>query len=299
MVEDIRAAMRVRIQALPWMSAPTKTLALAKLDAMVAQIGAPPEWPDYGRLALRPDDYAGNALRVAQWHTDRQLADLDKPVDRLRWQTSPHIVNAFAAGGNRIVFPAGILQPPFFDPEADDASNYGAIGGVIGHEIIHHFDDRGRQFDAQGQLRDWWAPADATAYRERAERIVAEYARFEPLPGQRIDGRQTLGENISDIGGIRIAYDGLQRALARDRAAGRTPPLVDGLTPEQRFFRGWGVIWRSRIREEALAQAIRTGSHSPARYRVLAPLRHAPEFKRAYGCQPGDAMVADEPILIW
>jgi predicted metalloendopeptidase len=299
MVADIRAAMAQRLEALPWMSAETKRQARAKLDAMVAQIGGPAQWPDYSGLTLTRDDYAGNALRVAQWDTQRRLADLDQPVDRFRWQTSPHIVNAFAAGGNRIVFPAGILQPPFFDENADDASNYGAIGGVIGHEIIHHFDDRGRQFDAMGQLKDWWAPADAAAYKERADRIAALYSSLEGLPGQRINGRQTLGENISDVGGIRIAYDGLQIALARQRAAGRPAPLVAGMTPEQRFFRGWGLIWRDKMRAEAMAQQLRTGQHSPARMRAMAPLQQAPEFARAFGCRAGDAMVAAEPILIW
>jgi predicted metalloendopeptidase len=299
MVADIRAAMAQRLEALPWMSAETKRQARAKLDAMVAQIGGPAQWPDYSGLTLARDDYAGNALRVALWDTQRRLADLDQPVDRFRWQTSPHIVNAFAAGGNRIVFPAGILQPPFFDENADDASNYGAIGGVIGHEIIHHFDDRGRQFDAMGQLKDWWAPADAAAYRERADRIAALYSAFEGLPGLRVNGRQTLGENISDIGGIRIAYDGLQIALARQRAAGRPVAAVDGMTPQQRFFRAWGLIWRDKMRAEALAQQIRTGQHSPPRFRALAPLQQAPEFARAFGCKAGDLMVAAEPILIW
>ena len=299
MVADIRAAMAQRIDALPWMTPETRRQARTKLDAMVAQIGAPAQWPDYAGLQLQPDDYAGNALRVAQWETQRRLADLDRPVDRFRWQTSPHIVNAFAAGGNRIVFPAGILQPPFFDENADDATNYGAIGGVIGHEVIHHFDDRGRQFDALGQLKDRWAPADAQAYRARADRVVALYGSFEALPGLFVNGRQTLGENISDLGGVRIAYDGLQIALARQRAAGRPAPAVDGMTPEQRFFRGWGLIWRDKMRAEALAQQIRTGQHSPPRLRALAPLQQAPEFARAFGCQAGDAMVAAEPILIW
>ena len=217
MLADIKTAMHARIAALPWMAEPTQVLAQAKLDAMVAKIGAPAHWKTFDGLTLLPDDYAGNLLRVNAWHTDERLQALMKPVDRSRWNTSPHIVNAFAASGNQIVFPAGILQPPFFDASADDASNYGAIGMVIGHEITHHFDDRGRQFDAIGNLRDWWSPADVAAYKARADQVAALYDRYEPVPGVHINGRLTLGENISDIGGLAIAYDGLQIALKRER----------------------------------------------------------------------------------
>lgn len=300
MVEDIREAMRRRIASLPWMSAPTKQAALAKLDAMVTQIGAPPRWRDWQGLEIRPDDYAGNLLRAAVWASRERLAQLDRPVDRSRWTTSANTVNAFAAGGNRIVFPAGILQPPFFDASADDAANYGAIGSVIGHEITHHFDDRGRQFDAAGNLRDWWAPDDAAAYRARAAQVAALYSGFEPLPGVRIDGRQMLGENISDFGGIHIAYDGLQIALERQRTAtGQGAPAVDGRTPSHRFFIADATMWRTKMREEALLSQLRTGQHSPGRWRILAPLAHQPAFARAFGCRAGDPMAAAEPIRIW
>jgi predicted metalloendopeptidase len=299
MVEDIREAMRRRIRALPWMSETTRRFALAKLDAMVAQIGAPPKWPDYTGLELKADDYAGNHLRVAAWATARDVAQLGQPVDRLRWTTSPYIVNAFAAGGNRIVFPAGILQPPFFDPMADDATNYGAIGSVIGHEITHHFDDRGRQFDADGNLRDWWTPEDAAAYKQRAERLARWFAQYEPVPGVRINGHQMLGENISDLAGVQIAYDGLQIALGRARKEGHAARTIDGRTPEQRFFVANAIVWRSKMRVEALTQQLRTGQHAPGRYRVLGPLTNIPAFARAFGCQAGDAMVAAEPIVIW
>lgn len=299
MVEDIRSAMRQRIRALPWMSAPTKTAALAKLDAMVPQIGAPTRWRTWQGLEQRPDDFAGNVMRLAQWELGERLADFDKPVDRTRWNTSASTVNAFAAGGNRIVFPAGILQPPFFDEHADDASNYGAIGTVIGHEITHHFDDRGRQFDAVGNLRDWWAPEDAAAYKARAEQVAQLYSGYEPLPGVRINGHQMLGENISDFGGIHIAFDGLQIALERRRKAGEATPLVDGRTPEQRFFIANAIIWRSKIREAALLNQLRTGQHSPGRFRVLGPISHQPAFARAFGCKAGDPMAAAAPIFIW
>ena len=299
MLADIKTAMHHRIGTLSWMSEPTKVLARAKLDSMEAKIGVPERWKTYEGLQLDPTDHAGNLLRVNAWHTTQRLADLDRPVDRSRWTTSPHIVNAFAASGNQIVFPAGILQPPFFDAQADDASNYGAIGMVIGHEITHHFDDRGRQFDHAGNLRDWWQPADAAAYKERADRIAALYSAFEPAPGLRINGQLTLGENISDIGGVQIAFEGLQIALARQRAAGQEVPLIDGMGPEQRFFMANATIWRSKIRPEAMADQLRTDSHSPARFRVLAPLANMPAFAAAFGCKPGDAMVAAEPIDIW
>lgn len=299
MVADIKAAMQSRIEALPWMSAPTKALAQAKLAAMTVKIGGPQAWKSYDGLALVPDDFAGNQLKINAWHSAQRLAELNKPVDRARWNTSPHIVNAFAAGGNQIVFPAGILQPPFFDEKADDASNYGGIGMVIGHEITHHFDDRGRQFDAVGNLRDWWQPADAAAYKARADQVAALYSSYEPVPGVRINGRQTLGENISDLAGVQIAFDGLQIALARQRAAGKPAPLVDGRTPEQRFFLSHATIWRGKYRTEAMVDQLRTGQHSPGRWRILGPLSNIPAFAQAFGCKPGDAMVAGEPIVVW
>lgn len=299
MVADIKAAMGKRIAASPWMSEATQQLARAKLDAMTAKIGVPEQWKRFEGLQLDSADYAGNLMRVAAWQSAQRLAELDRPVDRQRWNTSPHIVNAFAAGGNQIVFPAGILQPPFFDASADDASNYGAIGMVIGHEITHHFDDRGRQFDSVGNLRDWWQPQDAAAYKARAERVVQLYNGYEPVPGVRINGQLTLGENISDIGGIQIAFEGLQIALARQRAGGLEPPLIDGRTPEQRFFIANATIWRSKMRTEALVDQLRTDGHSPGRWRVLAPLSNMTAFAEAFGCKAGDAMVAADPIVIW
>ena len=303
MVADIKTAMQRRIDNLPWMSAPTKALAQAKLAAMAVKIGGPEKWKTYDGLTLAPDDFAGNLLKINAWHSAQRLAELNKPVDRARWNTSPHIVNAFAAGGNQIVFPAGILQPPFFDEKADDASNYGGIGMVIGHEITHHFDDRGRQFDAVGNLRDWWQAADAAAYKARADQVAALYSSYEPVPGVRINGRQTLGENISDLAGVQIAYDGLQIALERQRGAekqaGRTVPLVDGRTPEQRFFLSHATIWRGKYRTEAMVDQLRTGQHSPGRWRILGPLSNIPAFAQAFSCKPGDAMVAGEPIVVW
>ncbi len=294
MIEDVRTAMRTRIDSLPWMSAATKQRAQEKLASMSAQIGGPDKWPDYSGLTLDPKDPAGNFMKVQAWGHAQRLADLNKPTDRNRWDTSPHIVNAFAAGQNRIVFPAGILQPPFFDEKASDAVNYGAIGMVIGHEIIHHFDDRGRQYDAVGNLKDWWAPEDAAAYKARADRVADFYSRYEVLPGLRINGRQMLGENISDLGGINIAFDALQLALKRQNAS---PAKTNAASRD--FFTANAVIWRGKQRPEALEQQIRTGQHSPGPFRVRGPLSNMPAFAQTFGCKAGDGMVADDPVSVW
>lgn len=299
LIEDIRSAMRVRIDALDWMGPATKARAQAKLAAMAPQVGVPDRWPDYAGLVLRADDPAGNALRAAAWGWAQRRAELDQPTDRSRWQSSPHIVNAFAGGLNRIIFPAGILQPPFFDANGDDAASYGGIGMVIGHEITHHFDDRGRQYDADGNLADWWAPQDAAAYRARADRVVALYGAYEPLPGLRINGRQMLGENISDLGGLQIAFDAYRIALDRQRAGGNPAPVIGGRTPEQRFFVANAVVWRSKQRAQALEQQIRTGQHSPGPFRVRGPMAQMPAFAAAFACKPGDPMVAAEPVAVW
>lgn len=295
LIEDVKAAMRHRIATLEWMSEPTKARALEKLNAMAPKIGAPSTWPQYEGLSLSPKDYAGNGLRAATWAMNEQIKDLDRPSDRSRWGMAPHIVNASAGGLNEITFPAGILQPPFFDAKADDAVNYGGIGMVIGHEITHHFDDRGRQFDSVGSLSDWWTPADAEAYKARAERVVQLYASYEPVKGTPINGRLTLGENISDIAGMAIAFEALQNALKR---SGKTEK-IDGYTPEQRFFISNALVWRNKTREEALLNQLRTDPHSPGKYRVLAPMSNTPEFAQAFGCKAGDPMVAKDPIKVW
>lgn len=294
MIEDVRAAMRTRIDGLPWMTAATKQRAQDKLASLSAQIGGPTQWPDYSGLTLDPKDPAGNFMKVQAWGHAQRLADLPRPTDRNRWDTSPHIVNAFAAGQNRIVFPAGILQPPFFDEKASDASNYGGIGMVIGHEIIHHFDDRGRQYDAVGNLKDWWAPEDAAAYKARADRVADFYSRYEVLPGLRINGRQMLGENISDLGGINIAFDALQLALKRQNL-----PATEANAAARQFFTTNAVIWRGKQRNEALEQQIRTGQHSPGPFRVRGPLSNMPAFAQTYGCKAGDGMVAEDPVSVW
>ena len=297
LVEDIRASMKERIEKLEWMTPPTKAKALEKLARMQPMIGAPEKWPQYEGLQLAANDYAGNWLRVALWHSGQQMKDLDAPIERGRWRTSPHIVNAFAGGLNQITFPAGILQPPFFDAKADDAVNYGAIGMVIGHEITHHFDDSGRNFDAGGSLTDWWTPADAAGYKARADKVAARYAAISPLPGYSIDGRLTLGENISDMSGLPIAFEGLQRALKRGGPAANK--LIDGQTPAQRFFISNALMWRTKVRTEFLINQLRTDSHSPAKYRVVTPMSNTPYFAQAFSCKPGSAMVATDPLTVW
>jgi putative endopeptidase len=296
LVEDVRAAMKERIEKLGWMTGPTKSKALDKLAKMQPVIGAPAKWPQFEGLQLTSNDYAGNWLKAALWHSGQQMKDLDAPVERDRWRISPHIVNAFAGGLNQIIFPAGILQPPFFDAKADDAANYGGIGMVIGHEITHHFDDSGRNFDAGGSLTDWWTPEDAAGYKARADKVAERYAAISPLPGYNINGRLTLGENISDISGLPIAFEGLQRALKR---SGTADKKIDGYTPAQRFFISNALVWRTKVRTEFLINQLRTDSHSPARYRVLTPMSNTPYFAQAFSCKPGSAMVAKDPLTVW
>ena len=299
LVSDVKASMQHRIENLTWMSDPTKKRALGKLAAMVPKIGAPDKFPTYDGLALKADDYAGNFLRAAAWTSAKQMADLDRPVDRTRWSMSPYIVNASAGGLNEITFPAGIPQPPFFNAKADDAVNYGGIGMVIGHEITHHFDDNGRNFDAIGTLTDWWTPADASAYLTRADKVAALYGSYVPVPGTPINGRLTLGENISDMSGLPIAFEALQAALKRSGQTGKSADKIDGYTPEQRFFLSNALVWRNKIRPEALVNQLRTDPHSPGRFRVQGPMSNSPDFARAFSCKPDSAMVAAEPITVW
>ncbi|HEY4083243.1 MAG TPA: M13 family metallopeptidase [Burkholderiaceae bacterium] len=295
LIGDVKQAMSERISKVEWMSPDTKKKALEKLAAMTPQIGAPEKFPLYEGLSLAADDYAGNTLRVAEWNSAQRMADLDKPVDRTRWSMAPYIVNAQAGGLNQITFPAGILQPPFFDAKADDAVNYGGIGFVIGHEITHHFDDSGRNFDAGGALKDWWTADDAAAYKKRADRVAALYGSFEPLPGEHVNGRLTLGENISDMSGINIAFEAFQNSLKRTHMMAK----IDGFTPDQRFFLSAATIWRSKQSEASLINQLHTDPHSPARYRVFAPLSNSAYFAQSFSCKAGDAMVAPEPISVW
>ncbi|HVU17874.1 MAG TPA: M13 family metallopeptidase [Candidatus Didemnitutus sp.] len=272
-------AMRQRIAAATWMSAETKKAAYAKIDAMRTKIGYPDHWRDYSTLHITRDSYVGNALAAATFELNRQLAKLGKPVDRTEWLMTPQTNNAYYEPTlNEMCFPAGILQPPFFDEGADDASNYGALASTIGHELTHGFDDQGRQYDAQGNLKNWWTDADAAGFQARAELVAKQYDAFEPLPGLHINGHQTLGENIADVGGLRVAYAAFHLATA-----GKRQPDIDGFTPEQRFFIAFAQGWRTNERPERVRTHVASDVHSPVRWRVIGPVANFPEFRAAFG----------------
>lgn len=299
LVKNVRLAMRDRIDALDWMSAETKKEAIGKLDAIAVKIGYPDQWKDYSAVNIKADDYLGNVMRATRVEFQRQIDRLGKPIDRNAWFMSPATANAYYnASINEIVFPAGILQSPFFDERADDASNYGGIGMVIGHELTHGFDDRGRKFDAIGNRRDWWTAEDAKRYTAKADAIAKQYDAFTPLTGMNINGRATLGENIADFGGLRVAFLGLQKAIANNKGAGNT---IGEHSAEQRFFINYAQSWRQNIREAELVRRLKTDSHSPARYRVLGPLGNLQEFQQAFGCKTGDRMVraANQQVTVW
>ena len=261
------------------MTEPTRIKALAKFDRFTAKIGHPVRYRDYSTVDIRRDEYAANRLRAAAFEIRRQMARVGGPVDRSEWEMTPPTVNAyFSPTQNEIVFPPG-LQPPFFDFTMDDAVNYGAIGAVIGHEITHGYDDQGRRFDADGNLVDWWSDADAKEFEARAKHVVDEYNGLEALPGVFVNGELTLGENIADFGGVSLAYEALQRRLARSGAS-RAP--IDGLTPEQRFFISWAQVWRQNCREAERRRRLTMDPHSPGEFRAVAPLRSLPEFAAAF-----------------
>jgi putative endopeptidase len=287
LVENMRAALKERIDALPWMSPETKAQAQRKLAAFGVKIGYPDVWKDYSALVIsRSVPYAENVRRARIFETKRNLAKLGKPIDRTEWGMTPPTVNAYYnASMNEIVFPAGILQPPFFSEDADDAVNYGGIGVVIGHEMSHGFDDSGSQYDADGNLKNWWTADDRKAYEARTGLIVKQFDSYKPLPDLAINGKLTLGENIGDFGGIKIAYAALQKALA-----GKSKEKIDGFTPEQRFFLSYATIWRSQYREESMRVQLNTNPHSPGHWRAIGPPSNLPEFYDAFGCAEGTPM---------
>lgn len=291
MVADLVEAMRERLAQLPWMSEATRAQALEKLATFTPKIGYPDTWRDYSALSIDRRSYAANAMAAAAHEMQRQLARLGRPVDRGEWFMSPQTVNAYYNPGlNEIVFPAGILQPPFFSEHQDAAQNYGAMGAVIGHEITHGFDDQGSQYDKDGNLRNWWTEEDLAEFRRRAEVLVRQYSEYVALDDLHVNGELTLGENIADLGGLRIAYLAFQRATAGQPRG----PDARGFTPEQRFFMSFVQAWRGNIRPEALRLQVNTDPHSPARFRALGPLGNLPEFRAAFGCSEGDALVRPE-----
>ena len=297
LVENLRKAYAQRIRALPWMTDETKKVALEKLAAFRPKIGYPDRWRDYSALEVSASDSFGNAQRAELFEWQRSIAKLDKPTDRDEWGMTPQTVNAYYSPVfNEIVFPAAILQPPFFDPAADPAVNYGAIGGVIGHEMGHGFDDQGSKSDARGVLRTWWNERDETAFKQLGDRLAEQYSQFEPLPGLRLNGRLSLGENIGDLGGLSVAFEAYRLSLG-----GRSAAVVDGMTGDQRFFHGWAQVWRTLFREQRLRNQIMTGPHSPAEFRVNGVVRNLDAWYEAFGVKPGDKLYLppEKRVRIW
>ena len=300
LINNLKEALADRIKTLEWMDEPTKKAALEKLAAFQVKIGYPDKWRDYSMLRIDRGPFVLNELRAENFESKRQLNKIGKPVDRTEWGRTPPTVNAYYNPKmNEIVFPAGILQPPFFYANADDAVNYGGIGCVIGHEMTHGFDDQGRQYDKVGNLTDWWSPQSAEEFKKRADAIVQQYNEYEPLPGLHVNGQLTQGENIADVGGVKLAYAALQKAL--DKHPEDRDKKIDGLTPEQRFFLSFAAIWRSKIRDEDQKLRLNTDPHSPAHFRVNGPLSDMPEFQKAFNVPDGAPMVraADKRVNIW
>jgi predicted metalloendopeptidase len=298
MVKALEMALERDITDLPWMTEATKEQALRKLHKITNKIGYPDKWRDYSTLQIVRGDALGNSLRSNEFEARRQLNKIGKPVDPSEWLYTPSTVNAYYyPPQNNINFMAGILQPPFYEQQLDDAVNFGAIGVVIGHELTHGFDDQGRQYDADGNLRDWWAPEDEKAFKERTDCEVQEYNDFTVAGGEHVNGKLTLGENTADNGGLRIAYAALMESLANASPDART--LIDGLTPEQRFFLGYGQIWCANARPEALRLQVQTNPHSPSEFRVNGAVSNFEEFGKAFGCKAGQSMVRANACRVW
>ena len=302
MIKNVMRAYEIRINNLTWMSAETKTKAIEKLNKLTIKIGYPDKWEDYSALAVKsPEDggsYFQNVKNISNWRWTKELDKLGKPVDKTEWGMSPQTVNAYYNPSyNEIVFPAAILQPPFYNYQADEAVNYGGIGGVIGHEISHGFDDQGATYNADGNLIDWWTAEDLTKFTSLGNALADQYSALEPLPGTHVDGKFTLGENIGDLGGVNAAYDGLQLYLKENG----NPGLIDGYTPEQRFFISWSTIWRSKMRDEALKNQVKTDPHSPGMYRAYVPIQNVDAFYSAFNIKEGDGMFVapKNRVKIW
>jgi predicted metalloendopeptidase len=297
LVANLRASLSERIDALDWMTPETKSRAHEKLATFTPKIGYPDVWKDYSTLQVRRDDLVGNIRRAAEWHWQYQVARLDKPVDRAEWQMTPQTINAYYNPlNNEIVFPAAILQPPFFDPNADAAVNYGAIGAVIGHEIGHGFDDQGRKFGPNGALNDWWTQKDAEVFNGRVAKLIKQYSSFEALPGLKVSGANTIGENIGDLGGLNMAYHAYRLSLQ-----GKPAPVIDGLSGDQRFFLSWAQVWRAKYRDGALREQVMSDPHSPAIFRVNGPLPNIDAWYNAFNVHPGDKLYIkpEERVSIW
>ena len=297
LVANLKKASAVRIKANTWMSEPTKQAALVKLDKMQVMVGYPEKFRDYSALQMRPDDLYGNIKRSNAFEWAYQLSELGKPVDKKKWAMSPATVNAYNGFlENKIVFPAGILQPPFFDPQADPAVNYGAIGAIIGHEIMHGFDDQGRKFDSNGALKDWWTPTDAERFKALTAELAKQYSSYEAAPGVFINGDFTMGENIGDMSGLQVAHAAYVMSLA-----GKPAPVIDGLTGDQRFFLSFAQAWRGNQRDDAIKTQVASDPHSPRRFRVIGPLRNLDAWYEAFGIGPDSKyyVPAEKRVRIW
>jgi putative endopeptidase len=297
LVADLRTALSERIDALDWMTPQTKERAHEKLAAFTPKIGYPDKWKDYSALAVRRDDLIGNVRRAAQWQWDYKVARIDKPVDRAEWQMTPQEINAYYnPSNNEIVFPAAILQPPFFDPNADAAVNFGAIGAIIGHEMGHGFDDQGRKFGPTGALLDWWTATDSRVFAARTARLIKEFSGFEALPGLHVNGANTIGENIGDLGGLNMAHEAYLLSLK-----GAPAPVIDGLSGDQRFFLAWAQAWREKYRDGLLREIVLSDVHSPSKFRVNGPLPNIDAWYAAFNVQPADKLYIPpaERVRIW
>jgi putative endopeptidase len=297
LVGDIRTALHARIEKLDWMSSETKTKALEKLSKFTVKIGYTSKWRDYSPLELKADDLYGNYLRSSAYEWRRDVKRLNEPVDKTEWGMTPQTVNAYYNSvNNEVVFPAAILQPPFFDPKADPAVNYGGIGGVIGHEISHGFDDQGRKSDGDGVLRDWWTAEDASKFNVQAKRLGDQYSTYEPVSGTHVNGQLTMGENIGDMGGLSLALDAYHASLK-----GKPAPTIDGFTGDQRVFLGWAQVWREKARPDTAKQLAVIDPHSPAKFRVDGTIRNIEGWYKAFGVKPGDKLYVppEERVKIW
>ncbi|MGZ3184560.1 MAG: M13 family metallopeptidase [Telluria sp.] len=297
LVKNLLAAYKQSIDTLDWMSPATKKEAQAKLAKFTPKIGYPTKWKDYSGLVVAKDDLVGNVMRSRQLEHNRAVGKLGKPIDRTEWLMTPQTINAYYNPEmNEIVFPAAILQPPFFDAKADDAVNYGAIGAVIGHEISHGFDDQGSQYDGDGNLRDWWTAEDHKNFSAKTNMLVEQYNGYAPLPGYNVNGKLTLGENIADNSGLAIAYKAYKISLK-----GKKAPVIDGMTGEQRFYAGFGQVWRSKMRDEAQVVQVKTDPHSPGQFRANGTVKNQPGFYEAFGVKPGDKMylAPKDRVIIW
>ena len=297
LVKNVTAAYKESIDQLDWMTPATKVEAQAKLAKFVPKVGYPNKWRDYSKLSIRADDLVGNVKRASEFAYNRNITKLGKPIDREEWGMTPQTVNAYYSSSmNEIVFPAAILQPPFFDMRADDAVNYGAIGAVIGHEIGHGFDDKGSQSDGEGNLRNWWTKEDRDAFQKRTDMLVKQYNSYSPIPGYNVNGELTLGENIGDNSGLAIAYKAYKISLK-----GKPAPVIDGLTGDQRFFMGFGQVWRSKMREAQQIVQVKTDPHSPGQFRANGTVMNHPAFYEAFGVKEGDKMylAPKDRVSIW